>query len=66
MAHPREITNKIYDAVDQGLLTSEEVMIACLKYMSEDSVADMAHYNEFYLGDEDEGDEDEGDEDSDQ
>lgn len=55
MAHPREITNKIYDAVDQGILTSEAVMIACLKYMSEDEVADMAYHNEFFLySDEDE------------
>ena len=61
MAHPREITNKIYDAVDQGILTSEAVMIACLKYMSEDDVADMAYHNEFYLGDEDKEDEEDED-----
>jgi hypothetical protein len=31
--------------------------MACLKYMSEDEVADMAHVNEFYQDDETEEDE---------
>lgn len=59
MASPREITNKIYEAVEMGILDTEFVMTCCLKYMSEDDVADMAHINEFFLyedGDEDDED----------
>lgn len=49
----RTYTNKLYDMVDEGVLNAETVMIACLKYMSEDDVKDMMQYNEFIL-DEDE------------
>jgi len=28
------------------------VIVACLKYMSEDEVADMAHINEFFVDEE--------------
>jgi len=33
--------------VEEGLLNKDTVILACLKYMSEDDVADMAHANEF-------------------
>ena len=59
MAHDtRKVTNKIYDAVDQGTLTWEQVAVGALQYMSEDDVAAMAHNEEFFLYEEEE-DEDE-------
>jgi hypothetical protein len=67
MADVRKITNKIHDAVAEGLLTWEMVGKAALLYMSEDDVADMSICEEFfpheiYEEDEDEDDyEEEGD-----
>ncbi len=54
----RKYTNKLYEMMDEGLISHETVVIACLKYMSEDEVKDMMEYNEFIL-DEDEENEDE-------
>jgi len=53
--HPktREFTNKILEAVAEGLLDKDMVIMACLKYMSEQQVKDMAEANEFFM-DEDE------------
>jgi hypothetical protein len=50
----REITNRLYDLVDDGVLTWDMIGRACLSYMSESDVADMAHYN--YLIDDDNDD----------
>ena len=50
----RKVTNQILNDIDEGLLDRDEVIMACLKYMSEDEVADMAHVYEFYQDDEDE------------
>lgn len=66
MASPREITIKIYEAVEEGLLDAEFVMTCCLKYMSEDDVADMAHINEFFLYEDEDEDEEDEDDDEDQ
>jgi len=49
---PREITNKLYDLIDQGVLDKDQVITACFKYMSEADVADMAECNEFLPDDE--------------
>jgi hypothetical protein len=51
----REITTKLIEMMDEGLLSRESVVDACLSYMSEDDVADMAHCNGFI--EEEEGDE---------
>jgi hypothetical protein len=56
----REATNKVLEMVEEGLLDKDTVIMACLKYMSEDNVADMAHINEFFI--EEEFNDDEGDE----
>jgi hypothetical protein len=48
----REATDKILDMVEQGILDKDMVIMCCLKYMSEDDVADMAHCNEFFLNEE--------------
>ncbi len=50
----RQATDKILEMVDDGILDKDMVIMACLKYMSEDDVADMAHCNEFFLNEEDE------------
>jgi hypothetical protein len=52
----REITNKLLEMVDEGMLDARTLALACLKYMSEDDVKDMAHANEFL--EEEEEDED--------
>lgn len=49
----REITNKLLEMVDEGLISKNVLIVACLKYMSEDEVKDMAEANEFILEDED-------------
>ena len=56
----RKATNKILEMVEEGLLNKDTVIMACLKYMSEDDVADMAHANEFF-SDEEEQTEEESD-----
>jgi hypothetical protein len=53
MRKDREITNKIYDAVNSGVLTWQQVAEGALQYMSEDDVADMAHNEEFFLYEDD-------------
>ena len=53
----REVTNKILEAVGEGALDRDTVIMACLKYMSEDEVADMAHINGFLDDEADEEDE---------
>lgn len=54
----RRATNKILEMVEEGVLDRDMVILACLKYMSEDEVADMAFINEFGLFDEDYEEED--------
>ena len=54
----REMTNKILEAVDAGLIDKDMLIVACLVYMSESDVADMAHDNELF-GFEDEENDDE-------
>lgn len=44
----RQATNKILELVEAGVLDRDVVILACLKYMSEDDVADMAHANKFF------------------
>lgn len=43
--------------VKSGMLDQHTVIIACLKYMSEDDVADMCHANDFLPEEEDNEDE---------
>lgn len=61
----RKATNKILEMVADGVLDRDTVIMACMKYMSEDDVADMAHCNEFFEEEEEETEEDEDDEGSD-
>ena len=43
----RKVTNQILEMVEDGVLDKDTVIMACLKYMSEDEVADMARANGF-------------------
>jgi hypothetical protein len=52
----RDATNRILELVEEGMLDRDTVIMACLKYMSEDDVADMAHANEFFLDEEEDED----------
>ena len=52
MSDVRKATDKILEMVDEGILDKDTVIMSCLKYMSEDDVADMAHCNEFFLNEE--------------
>lgn len=47
----RMATNKILEMIEIGLLDKDYVINACLKYMSEDDVRDMAHCNDIDLDD---------------
>ena len=50
----RETTNRLLEMVDEGVLDARTLALACLKYMSEDEVEDMAKANEFIAELEDE------------
>jgi hypothetical protein len=54
----REYTNKLLEMVEEGILDRDNVIMACVKYMSEDDVKDMMHTNEF-IQDEEETEEEE-------
>ena len=43
----RDAPNKILEMIEEGLLDAKTVALACLKYMPEDEVEDMAKANEF-------------------
>ncbi len=49
----REYTNKLLEMVEEGLLDKDMVIMACVKYMSEDEVRDMMEANEFLEHEED-------------
>ena len=53
----RKVTSELATMVDDGLLTWERIARACLAYMSELDVADMADYN--YLIDDTDSENDE-------
>jgi hypothetical protein len=58
---PRQATERLLEMIEEGLLDRDLVIMACVKYMSEDEVADMCHANEIPLGlDEEEDEEGEG------
>ena len=42
----REYTNRLLEMVDEGLLDARQVVLMCVKYMSEDEVADMIRFND--------------------
>lgn len=57
----REYTSKLLDLIQDGMLDRDTVIMACVKYMSEDDVQDMMEMNEFIV-EQDEDDEPDVDE----
>lgn len=55
----RKYTTMLLDMVDQGVIDPKKLVEACLSYMSEADVYDMAWTNEFIPDEDDEGDEEE-------
>ena len=53
----REYTNKLRDALDEGMVSAQAVADMAMKYMSEDAVKDMCLSNDI-LFEEDEDEED--------
>jgi hypothetical protein len=52
MSDVRKYTNQLLEGVEDGLYDKDNIIMACVKYMSEDEVKDMMEINEFlYLGD---------------
>ena len=54
----RKVTNQLLEMLDERALDPRGLAEACLAYMSEEEVADMAHDNEL-LPDEDENEDEE-------
>lgn len=53
----RPATEKVLEMVDEGLLNPRDVLLMCLKYMSDDDVKEMCKANEIDLNTGDEEDE---------
>jgi hypothetical protein len=43
----RLYTERLLDLIDEGVLDRDTVIMACVKYMSEDEVREMMMMNEF-------------------
>lgn len=50
----RKVTNQLLEMIEEGILDPQTVAEACLSYMSEADVADMARSNELILEADDE------------
>jgi hypothetical protein len=59
MKPPREITNKVHAALEDGTLSYQQVAEAALIFLSEDDVARMAHNEEFFMYEDDDEDDEE-------
>ena len=57
----RVYTNKVLEAVKEGMLDRDLVIMACLKYMSEKQVEDMCDANLFFEYEDMEEEEEEND-----
>ena len=56
----RDYTSKLLELVEDGMLDRDTVIMACVKYMSEDDVKDMMEANEFILEEDEDEDEYDG------
>ena len=56
MVNVRQATEKVLEMVEEGILDKDTVIMSCLKYMSEDDVADMAQMNDFFINEEEDDD----------
>lgn len=53
----RKATNKLLQLIEDGCIDRDSIILACLKYMSEDEVTDMCRIND--IVDDDDDDEEE-------
>ncbi len=53
----RQATNRLLEEIEEGLHDRDHIIMCCVKYMSEDDVADMCHINELFYDADDEDDE---------
>lgn len=49
----REATKKVLEMIEEGILNNDDVILACLNYMSDSDVQAMAEANEFLYEEED-------------
>jgi hypothetical protein len=63
MDNTRKYTTKLLDMVEEGILDKDNVILACVKYMSESDVEDMMRVNDMIVDDEDSEEEEVSDED---
>lgn len=56
---PRQNTDDLLQLIEEGYLTYEIVLKSALHWMSDNEVGEMAHYEGFFWGDEDEDEDDE-------
>jgi hypothetical protein len=63
MDNTRKYTTMILDMVQEGILDKDNVILACVKYMSESDVEDMMRVNDMIIDDESEEEEEVSDED---
>lgn len=61
MSNPREYTDRLFDMIEDGMISYQKVAEMALAYMSESEVHDMMEKNELLIEDE-EDEEDEDDE----
>ena len=54
----REYTNRLLEAIENGMVNRDLVICACVSYMSEDQVKDMIQINELLFEDLEDEDED--------
>lgn len=52
MSNTRKVTNKLVEMMEEGILDPQVLATACLSYMSEADVEDMAHCNELLIEEE--------------
>ena len=53
MVDVRKVTNKLLEAMDEGLLDERHLVECCLRFMSEDDVRTMAEAEDLFPEDED-------------
>jgi len=46
MIDTRKATNRLLELVDDGMISARDVVVMCLKWMSEDNVAEMLQAND--------------------
>ena len=54
----RQYTEQLLEMIEMGILDRDTVIMACVKYMSEDEVRDMMEVNEFVPAEDEEEDDD--------